>query len=85
VHYGVTNMPGAVAGTSTYALTNDTLPYVRQLADLGWRAALRENPALRAGLNVALGEVVLDHIAELFHLPLRPVEPLLASEVPTGH
>jgi alanine dehydrogenase len=83
VHYGVTNMPGAVAGTSTYALTNDTLPYVRQLADLGWREAMRENPALRAGLNIALGDVVLDHIAEIFHLPLRPVEPLLAAELVT--
>jgi len=85
VHYGVTNMPGAVAGTSTYALTNDTLPYVRQLADQGWREAMRENPALRAGLNVALGRVVLDHIAELFHLPLSPVEPLLAAELTAAH
>lgn len=77
VHYGVTNMPGAVAGTSTYALTNETLPYLRQLANLGWREALQANPALRAGLNIALGDVVLDHIAEQFDLPLRPVEPLL--------
>jgi alanine dehydrogenase len=83
VHYGVTNMPGAVAGTSTYALTNETLAYVRQLADKGWRQALRDNPALRAGLNVALGDVVLDHIAEQFGLPLRPVEPLLDAR-PVG-
>src|SRR5205085_7754428 len=43
VHYGVTNMPGAVAGTSTYALTNVTLPYVRLLADRGWQQAMCDN------------------------------------------
>src|SRR5437764_2013720 len=53
VHYGVTNMPGAVAGTSTYALTNVTLPYVRLLADRGWQLAMRDNRPLRMGLNLA--------------------------------
>jgi alanine dehydrogenase len=79
VHYGVTNMPGAVAGTSTYALTNETLPYVRQLADQGWRQAMQANPALRAGLNIALGDVVHDAVADLYDLPLRPVAPLLEA------
>jgi alanine dehydrogenase len=77
VHYGVTNMPGAVAGTSTYALTNVTLPYVRHLADRGWRQAMRESRALRMGLNLADGHVVLDALADLFHLPLIPADSLL--------
>jgi alanine dehydrogenase len=79
VHYCVTNMPGAVAGTSTYALTNVTLPYVRQLANLGWRRALSESQPLRHGLNLAEGKVVLPALAELYHLPLCSVEKALAS------
>jgi alanine dehydrogenase len=77
VHYCVTNMPGAVAGTSTYALTNVTLPYVRQLANLGWRRALSESQPLRHGLNLAEGKVVLPALAELYHLPLCSVEEAL--------
>jgi alanine dehydrogenase len=69
VHYGVANMPGAVAGTSTYALTNVTLPYLKQLADQGWRRALSENLALCNGLNVAAGHVVFKPVADLFDLP----------------
>ena len=53
--YCVANMPGAVPHTSTYALTNATLPYVRAVAELGWRAALRADPALALGLNVHAG------------------------------
>jgi alanine dehydrogenase len=79
VHYSVTNMPGAVAGTSTYALTNETLPYVRQLARHGWRKALAESAPLRAGLNLAEGQVVLPALAELYRLPLTPVEDVLAG------
>lgn len=66
VHYCVSNMPGAVAGTSTYALTNVTGKYVLQLATKGWRQALHENPALRKGLNIAFGKVVHPAVAELF-------------------
>ena len=66
VHYCVANMPGAVAGTSTYALTNVTGRYVLQLARKGWKQALRENPALRRGLNIAYGKVVLGEVADLF-------------------
>src|SRR5947209_9264807 len=79
VHYGVTNMPGAVAGTSTYALTNVTLPYVRLLADLDWREAMRRNRALRMGLNVAEGRVTLEALADLFHLPFVPAEEVVAA------
>ncbi len=66
VHYCVTNMPGAVAGTSTYALTNATGTYVLQLANKGWQQALRESAPLRRGLNVAYGKVTLESIAEQF-------------------
>ncbi|MBM3458592.1 MAG: alanine dehydrogenase [Armatimonadetes bacterium] len=69
VHYGVANMPGAVAGTSTYALTNVTLPYLRLLTDLGWQEALRRDEPLRKGLNLANGQVTFGPIGELFGLP----------------
>ncbi len=78
VHYGVANMPGAVAGTSTYALTNVTLPYLKQLADRGWKRALREDPSFRMGLNLADGKCVLQPVAELFDLEYVPAETLLA-------
>ena len=55
VHYCVTNMPGAVPRTSTFALNNVTLPFVLALADKGWRRALGEDPHLRNGLNVHAG------------------------------
>jgi alanine dehydrogenase len=58
VHYCVTNMPGAVARTSTIALSNATLPYLLRLADLGWRQASEADPHLAAGVNVAEGRVV---------------------------
>jgi alanine dehydrogenase len=56
--YCVANMPGAVAHTSTYALTNATLPYVRSIANRGWKDALLADPALALGLNVHAGRVV---------------------------
>jgi alanine dehydrogenase len=80
VHYGVTNMPGAVAGTSTYALTNETLPYVLHLANEGFPQAMLDNPALKAGLNIVKGKVVLPEIARQFGLPHTPVEEVLGSE-----
>lgn len=64
VFYAVANMPGAVPHTSTYALTNVTLPYAVALADLGWRDALRADPALAAGLNVHDGAVTHPGVAE---------------------
>jgi alanine dehydrogenase len=66
VQYAVANMPGAVAGTSTYALTNMTTPYMLQLANKGYKGALKSNPALKAGLNIAEGKVFFPSIAELF-------------------
>jgi alanine dehydrogenase len=70
VHYCVTNMPGAVARTSTHALTNATFPYALAIANQGWQRATRENPALGAGLNVALGEVYYAALARQFRRPL---------------
>jgi alanine dehydrogenase len=78
VHYCVANMPGAVAGTSTYALTNETLPYLRRLANQGWQAAARSSAPLRNGLNVVNGHVCFPDIAEQFGLPYTPVDTILA-------
>ncbi len=64
VHYCVTNMPGAVARTSTFALNNATLPFALVLADKGYRRALAEDPHLKAGLNVAGGKVTCKPVAE---------------------
>jgi alanine dehydrogenase len=68
IHYGVTNMPGAVPRTSTYALSNATLPYVRQLADLGFKQAVAANPALAKGVNAYAGEITYPAVAQAFGL-----------------
>jgi alanine dehydrogenase len=68
VHYCVTNMPGAVGRTSTYALTNVTLPYALQLANHGVEAACRENPGLAAGVNIRAGHVTNAAVAATFGL-----------------
>ena len=62
--YCVANMPGAVPNTSTYALTNATMPYVRAIANLGWREALRADAALALGLNTHAGSVVNTQVAD---------------------
>jgi len=64
VHYCVTNMPGAVPRTSTFALTNVTLPFVKDLANLGWREALRRDNHLAQGLNVHAGHVNYEAVAQ---------------------
>ncbi|MEM6707924.1 MAG: alanine dehydrogenase [Pseudomonadota bacterium] len=69
VHYCVTNMPGAVARTSTLALNNVTLPYVAALAGQGWEAALAADHGLAAGLNVHAGELFHAGVAEALDLP----------------
>jgi alanine dehydrogenase len=69
VHYCVTNMPGAVGRTSTYALCNVTLPYVLQLAKKGLERAVRENPALAHGVNIREGQVTNAAVAETFGVP----------------
>jgi alanine dehydrogenase len=72
VHYCVTNMPGAVPRTSTFALTNATLPYVRALADLGWRKALGRDPGFAAGLNVHEGSITHEAVARDLGMEYRP-------------
>ena len=71
IHYGVANMPGGVPRTSTLALTNATLPYALQLANKGWKQALRDNPALLKGLNMAEGKVTYRGVAEAFDMPFH--------------
>jgi alanine dehydrogenase len=73
VHYCVTNMPGAVGRTSTYALTNVTLPYVQELARKGLERAVRENPALAQGVNILRGAVTNPAVAATFGLPCAGV------------
>lgn len=73
IHYCVTNMPGAVARTSTLALTNATLPYILALADKGWKRALADDAALRRGLNVCRGQVVCQPVADALGLPCAPL------------
>jgi alanine dehydrogenase len=79
VHYCVTNMPGAVARTSTFALTNATLPFVIALAEKGWRRALAEDPHLLHGLNVHAGKVTYEAVAHDLNLPFASAETLLAA------
>ncbi len=77
VHYCVTNMPGAVARTSTFALNNVTLPFTLALADKGWQQALRDDPYLSDGLNVHDGKIVCKPVADAHQLPYSPVEETL--------
>jgi len=74
VHYCVANMPGAVARTSTYALNNVTLPHALQIADLGWKDALRADPHLLDGLNVWNGQITYRAVADALDLPYTPAE-----------
>jgi alanine dehydrogenase len=69
VFYCVANMPGAVPHTSTYALTNVTLPYAVAIADAGWQAAVRDDPALARGVNLVGGAVVNEPVARAHDLP----------------
>lgn len=73
VHYCVTNMPGAVGRTSTYALTNVTLPYALQLANRGIDGATKDNPGLAAGVNIRAGKVTNKAVADTFGMELVPL------------
>jgi alanine dehydrogenase len=72
IHYCVTNMPGAVPRTSTFALTNATLPYIRALADLGWEKALALDAGFARGLNVHAGQITHEAVARDLGLAYRP-------------
>ena len=77
VHYCVANMPGAVPRTSTMALTNATLPYAVEIANKGWKTAMRENAEIRPGANIIDGRVTYRAVAEAFGLEHTPVDKLL--------
>lgn len=77
VHYCVANMPGAVPKTSTLALTNATLPYAVQIANKGWKRAMKENREIRLGANVVKGKVTCQGVADAFGLEYTPVDSLL--------
>ena len=74
IHYCVANMPGAVAKTSTLALTNATLPYAVEIANKGWKKAIKENPEIRPGANIVKGKVCHQGVADAFNLPLTPLK-----------
>ncbi|MEK7841038.1 MAG: NAD(P)-dependent oxidoreductase, partial [Deltaproteobacteria bacterium] len=76
IHYGVTNMPGAVPRTSTFALTNATLPYVVKLANLGIEA-LKQDPSLAKGVNVFKGRITYKAVADIMGEKFTPLEELL--------
>jgi alanine dehydrogenase len=75
--YCVANMPGAVPHTSTYALTNVTLPYALELAGRGWREAMTRDRALALGLNTYAGSVTYGPVADAHGLPYLKVEEVL--------
>ncbi|NUS01442.1 MAG: alanine dehydrogenase, partial [Nonomuraea sp.] len=77
IFYCVANMPGSVANTSTYALTNATLPYAVKLANLGWREALKADQGLAGGLNTHDGLLTNEPVAEALGLPYTPVSDVL--------
>jgi len=77
VHYCVANMPGGVPRTSTFALNNATLPFTLALADKGWQRALREDAHLRNGLNVAMGKVTCQPVAEALGYKYVPPETVM--------
>jgi len=77
IHYGVANMPGAVPRTSTFALTNTTLPFVEQMAEAGVAEAVRRNPILAMGVNIWRGAVVCDGVAESLGVPFSDLATLL--------
>jgi alanine dehydrogenase len=78
-HYCVTNMPGAVPITSTYALTNATMPYVLHLTSAGIVDAVMASPGLKLGVNVAGGQVTYEPVAEAVGISNVPVEEALAA------
>jgi alanine dehydrogenase len=77
IHYCVANMPGAVPKTSTFALTNATLPYAVEIANKGWKRAMIENEEIKYGANVVKGKVTYKGVAEAFNLEYTPIDELL--------
>ena len=82
LHYSVANMPGAVARTSTFALTNATLPYALKLANLGFSEAIKTDLALARGVNTIQGKLTYKAVADALNLPYTPLEEV--TEVPAN-
>jgi alanine dehydrogenase len=80
IHYCVANMPGAVAMTSTIALTNATLPYALEIAGKGAAQAARDNPEIAEGINIMAGKVTYPGVAEAFALKYTPLEKVLEAK-----
>jgi alanine dehydrogenase len=79
IHYSVANMPGAVARTSTFALTNATLPYIKELASHGYKKAMLNDYSLALGLNIYQGEIICQAVAETFAENYLNIDELLAE------
>ena len=77
VHYCVANMPGAVPYTSTYALTNRTLPYLIEIANKGWENASKENLEIKSGVNIVSGKIVNKNVSEAFNREYHSINSLL--------
>jgi alanine dehydrogenase len=79
VHYCVANMPGAMPMTSTLALTNATIRYALELADLGYVKAIRRHKSIAQGANIVAGHITYEGVADAFGLPYVPVNKVLKS------
>lgn len=79
LHYCVGNMPGAMPNTSTKALTNATLPYIMQIAQLGWKKAMIQNRALAKGANIINGHITCENLANSFDMHYTPIEEILET------
>ncbi len=77
IHYGVANMPGAVPMTSTIGLTNATLPYALEIANKGYRRAIKENKEIALGVNIINGKVTYKGVSDAFGLPLVPLNQII--------
>jgi len=77
IHYTVANIPAAVPRTATRALTLNTLPYVVEIAEKGWKKAVRENVSLAKGVNMVEGNITYRAVAEAFHLLHTPLDQIL--------
>jgi len=84
IHYSVANMPGAVARTSTFALTNTTLPYMLKLVNKGFLRAVHDDAALAKGVNVMHGQITYKSVAEAHNLPFCPLEEMLSKAAPVA-
>jgi alanine dehydrogenase len=80
LHYGVTNMPGAVPRTSTYALSSATLPYIVRLADNGILEAIRMGTSLAKGVNIHKGKITYRAVAEAFKMEYTSLESMLPAK-----